>query len=96
MQSMSTNDAKAQFRRLLDTARHEPVMIQQIGRPVAVVISVDEYERMEAVKLERLRAELQIGVDQIERGEFVEFDEADAGDVAERIKARGRAKAVHE
>ena len=29
---------------LIDTARAEPVMIEKHGRPVAVVLSVEEYE----------------------------------------------------
>jgi prevent-host-death family protein len=31
---------------LIDTARAEPVTIEKHGRPVAVMLSVEEYERL--------------------------------------------------
>jgi prevent-host-death family protein len=43
---MSAANAKNGFGLLLDTARAEPVTIQKHGRPVAVVLSVEEYERL--------------------------------------------------
>lgn len=46
MQSMSAKDAKYGFGRLIDLARAEPVLVAKHGRPVVVVMSVEEYERM--------------------------------------------------
>lgn len=46
MKSMSAKDAKNEFGRLIDTARAEPVTIEKHGRPVVVVLSVEEYERI--------------------------------------------------
>lgn len=46
MKSMSAKDAKNGFGLLLDTARAEPVTIEKHGRPVVVVLSVEEYERL--------------------------------------------------
>lgn len=46
MQRMSARDAKNGFGRLIDTARAEPVAIEKHGRPVVVVLSVEEYERL--------------------------------------------------
>jgi len=43
---MSARDAKNAFGLLLDTARAEPVSIEKHGRPVVVVLSVEEYERL--------------------------------------------------
>ena len=40
----------AGFGRLIDTAQREPVQIEKKGRPVAIVISVEEYQRLEAVE----------------------------------------------
>jgi prevent-host-death family protein len=50
MKSMSAKDAKNGFGQLLDTAQREPVTIEKKGRPVAVVISLDEYEKLEAAR----------------------------------------------
>ena len=44
MKSMSAKEAKNGFGLLLDTARAEPVTIEKHGRPIAVVLSTEEYE----------------------------------------------------
>ena len=46
MQSMSAKDAKNGFGRLIDLARAQPVSVAKHGRPVVVVMSVEEYERL--------------------------------------------------
>jgi prevent-host-death family protein len=46
MKIMSAKDAKNAFGLLIDTARAEPVTIEKHGRAVAVVVSVEEYERL--------------------------------------------------
>lgn len=46
MQSMSAKDAKYGFGRLIDLARSEPVTVEKHGRPVVVVMAVEEYQRL--------------------------------------------------
>jgi prevent-host-death family protein len=46
MKVMSAGKAKNGFGLLIDTARAEPVTIEKHGRPVAVMLSVEEYERL--------------------------------------------------
>lgn len=46
MKTMSARDAKNGFGLLMDTARLEPVLIRKHGRPVVVVLSVEEFERI--------------------------------------------------
>jgi prevent-host-death family protein len=46
MKSMSAKDAKNGFGLLFDTARAEPVTIEKHGRPVVVVLSVEEFQRL--------------------------------------------------
>jgi len=46
MKSMSAKEAKNGFGLLLDTARAEPVTIEKHGRPVVVVLSTEEYDRL--------------------------------------------------
>ena len=74
MSTISANDAKARFGQLLDAAQREPVTIEKHGRPVAVVLSKVAYDEIEALKLERLRTEVRIGLDALARGDFVEVD----------------------
>ncbi|KAB2688931.1 type II toxin-antitoxin system Phd/YefM family antitoxin [Brucella tritici] len=52
MKTMSARDAKNAFGLLLDTARAEPVAVEKHGRPVVVVLSVEEYERMKMCRLQ--------------------------------------------
>lgn len=48
--TMSASDAKNNFGDLLEDARKNPITIERNGRPVAVVISAEEFERMEAME----------------------------------------------
>lgn len=50
MKIMSAKDAKNAFGLLLDTARAEPVTVAKHGRPVVVVLSVEEFERFNRQK----------------------------------------------
>ena len=69
MKTIPAGEAKNRFGVLMDTAQREAVTISKKGRPVAVVMPMQEYEEYQALKLERLRREIKIGLDQIERGE---------------------------
>ena len=44
MTTISATEAKLHFGALVDTAQKEPVTIEKQGRPVAVVISFEEYQ----------------------------------------------------
>lgn len=46
MQIMSAKDAKNSFGLLLDRARAAPVQVEKHGRPVVVVVSVEEFQRL--------------------------------------------------
>lgn len=48
MRSLSAREAKYGFGRLIDLARAAPVTIEKHGRPVVVVVSVEEFERLKA------------------------------------------------
>jgi prevent-host-death family protein len=49
MKTFAAKEAKDNFGRLLDTAQREPLRIAKNGRPVAVLLSLEEYERLEAL-----------------------------------------------
>ncbi|PKQ08491.1 MAG: type II toxin-antitoxin system prevent-host-death family antitoxin [Alphaproteobacteria bacterium HGW-Alphaproteobacteria-10] len=46
MKTFSAREAKYNFGRLIDIARAEPVVIEKHGRPVVVVVAVEEFERL--------------------------------------------------
>jgi len=86
MQNLSAHDAKARFGQLLDTARREPVVIERHGRAVAVVLSKEDFDELNAIKLERLCTEIAA----VERGEYTDYDAAGLVRLGEHIKANGR------
>ena len=51
MKTLTAKDAKYGFGRLIDLARAEPVAVAKHGRPVVVVLAVEEYERFRKVTL---------------------------------------------
>ncbi len=67
MKSIPASEAKTHFGKLLDNAQREPVAVSKQGRPVAVVLSIHDYEE---IKLECLRAHLSIGEEQIASGDY--------------------------
>jgi prevent-host-death family protein len=75
MRTVSSGDAKNRFGELLDTAQREPVTIEKHGRPVAVVLSVQDYEQIEAMKLDALRAKVQRGLADVEAGRVTDSEE---------------------
>jgi prevent-host-death family protein len=82
MQSISANEAKTQFGDMLLRAQRAPVQINKNGKPVAVVISVDEYKSIEALKLSLLQARAAKAKDDIESGNTLDgesfFDELES------------------
>ncbi|HYN76452.1 MAG TPA: type II toxin-antitoxin system Phd/YefM family antitoxin [Lamprocystis sp. (in: g-proteobacteria)] len=90
MHNVSAHDAKAHFGQLLDAARHEPVVIERQGRAVAVVLSKEEYDGLNAIKLQQLRSEVDLGLADLERGACTDYEAEDLPKLAARIKAAGR------
>ncbi len=50
MKRFAAKEAKNEFGHMLDTARREPVTIEKNGRPVAVVVPIEDYERLSAIE----------------------------------------------
>ena len=73
MKTLGASDAKNRFGELLDLARREPVQIAKKGRKVAVILSVEEFERLSnleaeilALKAEKAKQEGLIGISESE------------------------------
>jgi prevent-host-death family protein len=54
MRTISSIDAKNRFGQLLDAAQRAPVTVTKKGRPAAVIMSVEDYERMRGAAWKRL------------------------------------------
>jgi prevent-host-death family protein len=62
MKEMSSTEAKTHFGALLDMAQREPVTIHKKGRAVAVMLSMQDFEAHEAMKLQLLQREIDAGL----------------------------------
>jgi antitoxin Phd len=47
MLTLGAREAKNEFGRMLDVAQREKVLIEKKGRPIAVVLSIEEYRLLE-------------------------------------------------
>ena len=55
MKSVSATEAKQRFARaLIDAAQREPVVIRRQNRDVAVIVSVEDYERIRKANIAEL------------------------------------------
>ncbi len=83
MQALSANDAKTQFGDMLMKVQRAPIQINKNGKPVAVVISIEEYENMEVLKLRLLQSKATKAKNDISAGLTIDgeqfFDELEAG-----------------
>ena len=51
MQTLSAKDAKYGFGRLIDLARAGPIAVAKHGRPVVVVMAIEEYDRLKGIEV---------------------------------------------
>ncbi len=72
MRSIPALEAKTRFGALLDAAQREPVTIEKHGRPVAVMMSAEDYGALEDLKRAHLRTEIRKGLDDIDAGRVVD------------------------
>lgn len=69
MRMISSLDAKNRFGQLLDAVQRAPVTVTKKGRPAAVVLSVEDYERIRGTAWRRLRETMRVArQDAAERG----------------------------
>lgn len=97
MRTMSAKDAKNRFGELLLEAQRAPVTIEKNGKPVAVLLSFEEHEEIEKLKLERLRAMIAEADEAVARGEEYEWTDELMAEIRaegeELLKASARRRA---
>ena len=59
METLTSNQAKTQFGDLLLKVQRNPVEISRNGKPVAVMLSIEDYNVLEALKLQQLQQKIQ-------------------------------------
>ena len=83
MTTLNASDAKREFGDVLLKAQKAPVRINKNGKPVAVVISASEYEQLEALRDDHLKAEISEGIADLEAGKV-----SNGIDVLKRLRKR--------
>lgn len=79
MLSLTANEAKTKFGKMLINVQSEPIEIIKNGTPVAVVISSKEYSRLDDLKMELVKSRFDnIDEDDLMDGETF-FNELDSG-----------------
>ena len=74
IEALSANEAKTQFGDMLLKVQRAPIQIKKNGKPVTVVISMDEYENIEALKLRFLQSRAVQAKMDIKAGNIVDSD----------------------
>ncbi len=72
MKVIPATEAKTNFGALLDSTQREPVTISKKGRQVAVLMSAQEFEEQEALKLYFLKKEVNKGLKQLDNSEIID------------------------
>ena len=72
MEKITAADAKQNFGKLLDKVQRESVTITKHGRPVAVLLSVYDFEQIQIRKRRLLHHRLQLAEQEVEAGLFVD------------------------
>ncbi len=87
MKTMSATAASKEFGRFIDAAQREPVLLTKKDRPVAVTVSVADWEELVSLRIERGIA---AGLDDVAAGRVVEMTDA----ALEQRLARFRVRAA--
>lgn len=58
METLTSNQAKTQFGDLLLKVQRNPVEISRNGKPVAVMLSMEDYAALEALKMAQLQQKI--------------------------------------
>ena len=83
MEMLNASDAKREFGEMLLKSQHAPVGINKNGKPVAVVVSIKEYEELELLKVYKLKMLLQEGINDLQSGKI-----SDGNEVFKRLRKR--------
>ena len=75
METVNASDAKREFGEVLLKAQKGPVRINKNGKPVAVMVSAETFDELQAVQRAVLQQAIDDGMTDIKAGNIVEGDE---------------------
>ena len=85
MKTMPATIASKEFGRFIDAAQREPVLLTKKGRPVAVTVSVADWEELVALRIERGIA---AGLADVDAGRVTELTDTSIEQRLVRFRAR--------
>jgi len=85
MKTMTASVASKEFGRYLDTVQREPVVVTKKNRPVAVTVSIQDWEELTQMSIEQ---GLVRGLADIDAWHFEEMGDATTAARIARFKAR--------
>ena len=72
MHTLTANDAKRNFGELLLSAQREPVKISKNSKDTVVVMSIKDFEELEAMKADYLKYCFESAKNELENGQAVD------------------------
>ena len=75
MQAINANEARTKFGDMLLKAQRAPVQINKNGKPVAVVLSIGEYQEIDRLKLQLLQEKILRARHEMDRGHVVDGED---------------------
>lgn len=72
MQTLTANDAKRNFGELLLSAQREPVKISKNSKDAVVVMSIKDYEELEAMKADYIKHCFETAKEELAKGNVVD------------------------
>jgi antitoxin Phd len=75
MHTLTANDAKRNFGELLLSAQREPVKISKNSKDAVVVMSIKDYEELEAMKAEHLKYCFESAKQDLSQGKVVDGED---------------------
>lgn len=72
MQTLTANDAKRNFGELLLNAQREPIKISKNSKDAVVVMSIKDFEELEAMKLDYLKHCFESAKEELNNGTVVD------------------------
>lgn len=74
METLTANEARIAFGEALQKAQTTPIQITKSGKPFAILMSVDNYQKMEELKLQLLREKIARAYEDLENGRCSDGD----------------------
>jgi prevent-host-death family protein len=83
LETLTAQEARVRFGDLLVKSQKGPVQITRSGKPISVIMSAEDYEIMETMKMRYLKEKLKCSKYDIEKGRVIDgaafFDDLLAG-----------------